>query len=271
MASSNNSTSSLKTNPHAGEQPARPDEQLPLDLSSALSSPTSLVPFDVWIIGASPLICHAWSEKARLEMLTTQVKAAKGKGREQRDPQRDFINSLYHMPDDEHGRKAFGFPATGVKKAILASAHKDKGLARSIVTSSLWINAKITPVRTALAGAVCDLPLVRIYGSEPVMREDMVRVGVGLSKKSSLAYRAQFTHWAINLRGRFNRATISEAQLGFLIREAGYTIGIGDWRNEKTGVFGAFELATPKEGAAWRAYANATGPLPAPSALTQAA
>jgi hypothetical protein len=225
-------------------------------LAAALSKKPAFKSFSVWLVGDTPIITHAWSEKAKREMLSKQVKATKG-GREARDPQADFVSSLYEMGDG-----SFGFPATGIKNCILSAAHKDKGIARSATMAALWLNAEMVRSRPALAGAICDMPLVRIHGSEPEMREDMVKVGAGLNKTASLAYRAQFTTWAMKVTGRFNSAAISAEQLAFLIQEAGMSYGLGEWRNERKGMFGAFHLADAEEEIAWEAYAIKKGPLP---------
>jgi hypothetical protein len=164
-----------------------------VSLAKALSKKTDFKGFTVWLCGDTPLITHAWSEKARREMLQKQTKATKP-GKEQRDPQADFVSSLYEIGEDE-----YGFPVTGIKNAILSAAHKDKGIARSAVQSALWLNAEMVRTRPAHAGAICDMPLVRIYGSKPEMREDMVKIGAGLQKTANLSYRAQFTIWAIRI------------------------------------------------------------------------
>lgn len=214
--------------------------------------------FEMWVIGDTPLITHAWSEKARREMLEKQVKTVRA-GREARDPHSDFVSSLYDMGVPG----VYGFPATGFKNCVLSVAHKDKGIARSAVMAGLWIDATMVRTRPALAGAICDVPLLRIYGSEPEMREDMVRVGVGLTKSANLAYRAQFTTWAFRVTGRFNEDILNTEALGFLVDEAGIACGLGEWRNEKRGLFGAFHRATATEQAAWDAFADGRGPLPA--------
>jgi len=116
-------------------------------LSATLTRKAIFKGFSVWVIGDTPLITHAWSEKAKREMLQKQVKAPKA-GREARDPQADFVNSLYEMGDG-----VYGFPATGVKNCILSVAHKDKGIPRTAVMSALWINAEMVRTRPALAGA----------------------------------------------------------------------------------------------------------------------
>lgn len=219
-----------------------------VNLAAALKQSAEFFHFTFWLVGDTPLITHAWSEKARREMLQKQVKAPKA-GREARDPKADFVSSLYEM-----GKGIYGFPVTGVKAAILSAAHKDKGIARTAVMASLWLNGEMVRVRPALAGAVCDIPLVRIYGSPPEMREDMVRVGAGLNKTSSLAYRAQFTNWAMRISGRFNSTTLNTEQLAFLIRDAGASYGIGEWRNEKKGMFGAFHIGSIAEEKQWEGF-----------------
>lgn len=214
----------------------------------------------LWIVGTTPLITHAWSQKAKDEMLSKQIKKTKP-GREQRNPENDFSDSLYEIGTRD-GNMVYGFPSTGVKNALLSVAHKDKGIAKAMVMQSLWIDAEIISVRPALAGAVCDMPLLRIFGSEPQMREDMVKIGVGLSKTANLAYRAQFKTWAMQVKLRYNPTNLTLEALGQLFSWAGMSTGIGEWRNERKGVFGAFRLATHEETQQWQDYATGKGPLP---------
>ena len=49
--------------------------------------------------------------------------------------------------------------------------------------------------------------------------------------------------------------------LPFLIRHSGMATGIGDWRNEKGGMFGAYHFANDDEIKEWEDYMNG-GPLP---------
>lgn len=236
-----------------------------ISLSHLLSQKAKFKTFSIWIVGDTPLITHAWSEKAKREMLQKQVKAVKS-GKEARDPQQDFVNSLYEMGDG-----GYGFPATGVKLCILSGAHKDKGIARSVATGALWVDAQMVRTRPALAGAVCDMPLLRIYGGEPEMREDMVKIGAGLKKIANLAYRAQFTIWAFKVTGRFNPDLLSAVQLAGMVNDAGMACGIGEWRNERKGMFGAFHLASIEEEADWEKYITGKGSLPVPTSYQMAA
>ena len=227
-----------------------------IDLGELMSDEEPTQNFKLWLLGTTPLICHAWSEKAKQDMLKAQAGATRT-AKEKRDPQGDFLASLYDMGDGK-----YGFPITAVKKAILSCAHKDRGIPRTDVMAALWLDAEVVRVRPALAGAICDLPLVRIHGSEPEMREDMVRIGAGLRKTANLAYRAQFSVWGLRVTGSVNPLMVAPHALAFLTKQAGSAIGIGDWRNEKGGWFGAFRIATPQEAIEWDKFAAGRGPLP---------
>ena len=225
-------------------------------LGELLSEKAPSQEFLLWLVGDTPLIVHAWSEKAKLEMLKKQSGATRV-AKEKRDPEDDFKNSLYEMTPG-----VYGFPITAVKKAILSCAHKDRGVPRTDVMAALWLDAELVRTRPALAGAICDMPLVRIHGSKPEMREDMVRIGAGIRKTANLAYRGQFTTWAIRVTGTVNPDMVAPHALAFLTRQAGAAIGIGDWRNEKGGWFGSFHIANAKEREEWELYVDGKGPLP---------
>ena len=49
------------------------------------------------LVSDSPLIVHKWSEKAKKEILDKQMKVAKTKGHDVRNPIADFIMSLYWL------------------------------------------------------------------------------------------------------------------------------------------------------------------------------
>jgi len=247
------------------------DRRIPLGELLSEKPPMQAISF--WIVGDTPLICHAWSEKAKKEMLFKQAKGTKS-GKEARDPEGDFVNSLYDMGPapkqngKKNGGRVYGFPLTGIKKAILAVAHKDRGVPRSDVMLALYLDAELVKVSTAHPGAVCNLPLVRLYGSPPSMREDMVRIGTGLRKVANLAYRAEFYPWAIRIHGAVNPAMVAPHALAFLTRQAGLGVGIGDWRNERGGWAGSFHLGSVAEEAAWDKFAAGRGPLPQPRPRT---
>lgn len=223
--------------------------------------------FSIWIVGDTPLITHAWSKKAKDEMFNKQVNLVNTKrGKEPKNPDQEFVDSLYDLGDG-----TYGFPAMGVKNCILSAAHKDKGIARDMTMRALWINAQMHRVRPAKKEAICDMPLLRIYGDEPVMREDMVKIGSGLNKVAAFAYRGQFSTWGMRITGRFNAHQLNMEAIAFLISECGVAAGLGEWRNERRGMFGAFHLADDIETKAWEKFAAKKGPMPQSVAYAMAA
>lgn len=233
-----------------------------VSLRALIEGKSTFKRFDVWIIGDTPLITHSWSEKARLDMLRKQVKAVKAAGRQARNPEEDFQNSLYEIREG-----VYAFPTTATKLALMTAAHMDKGISKTAILSNVWLDCSMYKVKPALAGAVCDMPLTRIYGAKPEMREDMVRVGAGMNKTSTLAYRAQFFPWAARIKGRFNPTQVPPEALAFLFDEAGRACGLCDWRNEKRGVFGSFHMALEEEELEWASFAKGEGPMPVPETV----
>jgi hypothetical protein len=173
------------------------------------------------IVGDTPLIVHAWSEKVKKEMLDKQMKKAKT-ARGAKDPQEEYRSAFYYLPD---GR--YGFPAVGFKTAAVSAGGRfSEGL-------------KMTELRGAFfVDGVDGTDLVAIEG-EPTMREDMVRVGMGTA---DIRYRPEFRTWAASLRVRFNADKISIEQLVNLMNLAGFGVGIGEWRPERDGQFGCFHV-----------------------------
>jgi hypothetical protein len=169
----------------------------------------------VRIVGDSPLITHAWSQKAKQMMLDKQMKKGT-QAKEAKDPQRDYEESLYHL---EGG--GYGFPAVGVKACAIRGA-KGLGMVMSDTRAAFHIEGD----------------LLKIDG-EPRPREDMVRVGMGTA---DLRYRAEFVKWSIDLPVTFNARIISAEQIVAMLDAGGFGTGLGEWRPEKDGQFGRFHV-----------------------------
>ena len=181
---------------------------------------------DIVVGGDTPLICHRWSEKAKKEILDKQMKKAKP-GKRAKDPEEDFEDSLYKMPDG-----GYGFPVIAFKDAAVTSCTSVAGITKVAARQAFRVG------NTTDSGE-----LVRING--PVeMREDMVRVGMGTA---DIRYRGQFPHWWATVRVRFNANVLSAEQIMNLFNTAGFGVGIGEWRMERDGQSGCSHVATEEE------------------------
>jgi len=219
------------------------------------------------IVGDSPLIVHAWSAKAKREMLEKQIGATKTKSREQKNPVEDFCSSLYWldpMPEvftresveEAMGlRPRFGFPVTGIKQAALSAAYrmgwaKDKASmrgafflvpdAKGYYSGDLQIDYERKAVKI-IPNVFKPDALAEIHSpNPPSMREDMVRVGMGTS---DIRYRGQFDNWHMDLTISYNvNGQYSIEQIINIINAGGYACGIGEWRPEKDGQSGMFHV-----------------------------
>ncbi|HDZ27609.1 hypothetical protein LCGC14_2316580 [marine sediment metagenome] len=182
--------------------------------------PPNLKLINVEIFGTSPLICHRWSEKAKKEMLDKQMKKSKV-GRQAKNPEQEFKDSLYPLSDGS----GYGFPAVAFKLAAVRAAQN--------------LNMHMTQARQLFFVYADDGDLVRIQADEPTMREDMVRLN---GKVPDIRYRGEFKEWKVSLKIRYNADIISAEQVCNLLNLAGFSVGIGDWRTERNGIFGSFSL-----------------------------
>lgn len=196
--------------------------------------PLNLQTLDIPIIGDSGLICHAWSKKARQQMLDKQMKKA-AQGKAAKDPWHDFCETLYWLdgmpekPTEDDVMKArFGFPAVAFKSAAITAVTSTGGMTKVMARQCFHILGEY----------------VEILGPPPSMREDMVRVGMGTA---DIRHRAEFETWGAILRVQHNANVLSAEQVISLFEAGGFGVGIGDWRPEKDGVSGRFHVARDGE------------------------
>jgi hypothetical protein len=88
------------------------------------------------IVGTTPLITHAWSEKAKQEMRDKQTGKAKPK-KDAKDPEADFQASKYRLPD---GREAF--PAVAFKAAIVNAARLFEGITMTELRQTVYVHGE---------------------------------------------------------------------------------------------------------------------------------
>jgi len=180
------------------------------------------------VTGLTPLISHKWSEKAKKQMLDKQMKKSV-KQKPAKNPEQEYRDSLYLLSHGEHPDGPYGFPACGFKAAAVRAAKQT--------------TMTMTDARSLFYVVPDDGELVQIHGDRPHLRQDMVKINM----TTDIRYRGQFDNWHVNLNVKYNADSISQEQLLNLFELAGFTSGIGEWRMERGGTFGAFSLLNSHE------------------------
>lgn len=193
------------------------------------------------IVGDTPLIMHAWSEKAKREMLDKQMKKTKSAAREAKNPVEDFIRSMYWlspMPTDmsedgfekavDNGAR-FGFPVTAFKQAAISAAYRMG-----------WAKDKMS-LRGAFFIDGDENQMIEIHSDTPIMREDMVKVGMGTA---DIRFRGEFRNWYADMTISYNaNGQHTLEQIINIINAGGYVCGVGEWRPERDGQYGMFHVS----------------------------
>lgn len=185
----------------------------PLNIKTAIVS----------LVGDSGLICHAWSQKAKQEMLDKHMKKAKT-AKEAKDPHKDFLASLYPLSDANGNGVKYGFPAVAFKSAAVDACSQVDGLTKVDARASFHINGELVPIE-----------------GTPEMREDMVRIGMGTA---DIRHRGEFKQWRTRFTIRYNANVLSLEQILNLFNTAGFGIGVGEWRPQRDGSNGMFHVET---------------------------
>jgi hypothetical protein len=225
--------------PDVGSEDVITDDSEPPELAKSYSStqareiigtylkPIQVEQFETEIHGED-LITHKWSEKAMKEMLRNQQMTKEEKklskmNRAPKNPKDEFEGARYHWDGKDW------FPANGIKKAMV-SAGFALGIPRSIIQRCVFV---VGDTRR---------DYVEIKSARIVMREDAVRVGPFNKREADLRYRPEYQNWSAKLRVKFRSDVITQEQVMLLIENAGFSVGIGEWRPEKSGQAGTFQI-----------------------------
>lgn len=179
------------------------------------------------ILGTSPLIFNAMSEKAKRQLLLP----APPKNRAEK------ATTLKHVPIDEYRNSVYrarevkntllAFPAAAFKKSVASAALDIPGAAKSEISRLVWAEGD----------------LIEIYGVPKVLCS-IVR-SADQARTPDVRTRAILPEWCCRVRMSFLKPNLNEKTLATLLSAAGMIRGIGDWRQEKgAGSYGQFRLAS---------------------------
>jgi hypothetical protein len=185
---------------------------------SRIAAETIQVP----IIGTTPLIVHRFSEKAKRQMLDAMQ--GRKSPKQAKDPEAEYEAAFYRLDDGQPG--------------MLAGAFKDA----TIGGARFYHAVKMTELKAFLRfiGEMGnDGRLMVPIEGEPRMREDVVRVNRG---GTDLRYRPEFPEWSTTLSVVYPTSVLTRDSVLSLIDAGGLGIGVGEWRPEKGGEFGTYQI-----------------------------
>jgi hypothetical protein len=209
--------------------------------------PIDMKTVEVTLVGDTPIIMHAWSEKAKRMMLEAQQGKAKGKKKPIKNPVDDFIQSIYWLtekpayPDgsseevcEEAFNKAiangakFGFPVTAFKQAAISAAYRMGWVKNQMgLRGAFFIESEYGD-------------MVEIKSDTPIMREDMVKIAGGTA---DIRYRGEFRNWSATFKVKYNaNGEFSLENIINIINAGGTICGAGEWRPERDGQFGMYHV-----------------------------
>jgi hypothetical protein len=201
--------------------PTTPQAQVVID---RIGTETIRVP----IIGTAPLIVHRFSEKAKQQMLDNMRGVKRPK--QAKDPEAEYEAAFYRLDDG-----GYGVPVIAFKAATVGGARFYRAAKMTELRQSLFIRGEYSKQ----AGQ----HLARITG-EPHMREDVVRVSMG---GTDLRYRPEFPDWRTELEVTYVQSMLTRDSVLSLIEAGGMGVGIGEWRVEKRGDSGTYEIDQTRE------------------------
>lgn len=183
---------------------------------------TSLLQLPVRIHGETPLLMHRWSQKALLQMLGKMVGI--DLPRQPKDLTDDFNESWYRNTND-----VLAIPCRIIKASIIAGAvSTGKVVTKVDLKRNLRVLGYTTPIHLAKdTEMVMDIAIVRTSGQ---------------NKAPDVRARAVIPPgWYCDIVMQFPK-TLSVDKVICAIAAAGSTIGLCDFRPEKGGDFGCFDI-----------------------------
>jgi hypothetical protein len=221
--------------PPARGPKGRPKGELVVDVSKLMVKPAVV---ELKVVGLAPLLVHNFGAKAIKMILDKQTGEAKTM-RAKKVPFDEFLGSLYIIDSKrvpktklEAGGQwgfcpdTFGFPASGFKKAMVSACSFIEGIPKTWVRSLIHIQGDLLPIKY----------------EKLVMRQDTVMVGPYGRKVADIRFRGEFHGWSVKLRLSYNANALKPEQIALLVNNAGFCIGVGEWRPEKDGSHGTFAI-----------------------------
>jgi hypothetical protein len=183
-----------------------------------------------FIKGTAPLICNRMSQKVLEELLLPKGKktAADKASTLKHDPLEEYRQSPYTSRDEKNPTRL----------QLLASMFK-----KGMMTAALDIPGARSAQIGRLVYVVGDR--VNLYGVPELLMA--VTRSADMNRTPDVRSRAIIREWAAQVTVRFQVPIIKDTSIANLLVGAGQTSGIGDYRVQKGGSYGTFEVCGPDD------------------------
>lgn len=175
----------------------------------------------VKVIGTSPYLPEPVPIKVAEDI--DNKKANKNIEKDNRTEAEKVKDKYYYTFDGKKGIPARAFFQAMVRASSYLFDKKDGGMRN--VKEGVTVMGDILPLK---------------YKSENV-RKDIGRAS-GQTRAPRLILRNEFHEWTVDLEIRYNQSLMSGEQIASILDYAGFHIGVGGFRKEKSGSFGAFSV-----------------------------
>jgi hypothetical protein len=174
------------------------------------------------VAGVSPLLCNSAAAFTEADAGTSKTR------RSIPSPQDEAEAGTYRFPDG-----SLGFPAVAFKKGVVSAA-KGRKVGRlglpGIVLAAVFETAELIPLVHPDTGEPLSEYEIDIRGARPQ--------GQGMVRRA----RPRLDAWACDVELEYDDELIEEGLLRDLLERAGRNVGVGNYRPEKSGRYGRFEV-----------------------------
>lgn len=205
-------------------------------MSSKKDTSIEIKPMDkrsitVRVMGTSPIIHNAMSQKVRQELLMPRgrLTASEKKGRLKHNVYEEFANSPY-VNNEDSGETYIQILSAAVKGAMKSAALDLPGATKAQISRLTWVEDE----------------RIDVYGIPELMMA--VTRSADINKTPDIRTRAIISEWACQFTVSFVCPVLNETAVMNLIAAAGIMQGLGDWRIGKgAGSYGGFKIVNPDD------------------------
>jgi hypothetical protein len=147
-------------------------------------------------------------------------------------PPRDYAAEFQEARYMRNGKDVF--PSANIKRTVVEGCSFVDGVFKTTARGAFFMLGEF----------------IEIEGDPPEMHKSIVKIGSGMNRVAQVRIRALYRNWRLPVKVHYDANIISADQLVFLFVQAGFSVGLGEWRPQHngSGSFGMFDVVTSKNG-----------------------